>query len=204
VQPLGPGHHLALDVPVRKLSDEGVLIVGSGHMTHNLREFKRGAAKPEPYAREFQNGSKTKIEKNDLDSLANYRAVAPHAHAARIDRRAFPPAVRRPGRGAGKPSRAASSTPSRAACSRWTPTYSLEPRKSSIRASVLCRIPIPAVTLAVAHTTGRFVAAQAIDGFGLRCRGFCTEEQPPERNHQEGKFRIGAFALSGYHQLVMI
>ena len=80
--PLGPGHHLALGRSLRKLSDEGVLIVGSGHMTHNLREFRRGAAKPEPYAREFQEWVKDKIEKNDLDSLANYRAVAPHGTRA--------------------------------------------------------------------------------------------------------------------------
>jgi len=83
VQPaLGPGHHLALGRSLRKLSDEGVLIVGSGHMTHNLRELKRGATKPEPYAREFQEWVKDKIEKRDLDSLANYRAVSPHGTRA--------------------------------------------------------------------------------------------------------------------------
>src|SRR5258706_6598437 len=71
--PLGPGHHLALGRCLKNLSGEGVLIVGSGHMTHNLREFRRGATKPEPYAREFQEWVKDKIEKNDLDSLANYR-----------------------------------------------------------------------------------------------------------------------------------
>jgi 4,5-DOPA dioxygenase extradiol len=80
--PLGPGHHLALGRSLRKLADEGVLIVGSGHMTHNLREFRRGAARPEPYAREFQEWVKDKIEKNDLDSLANYRAGSPHGTRA--------------------------------------------------------------------------------------------------------------------------
>ena len=39
VQPhLGPRHHYELGSSVRKLSEEGVLIVGSGHMTHNLRD----------------------------------------------------------------------------------------------------------------------------------------------------------------------
>jgi 4,5-DOPA dioxygenase extradiol len=75
--PLGPGHHLAMGRALRNLSDEGVLIVGSGHLTHNLRDFMRGAAKPEPYAREFQKWVKGKIEKNDLESLANYRSSSP-------------------------------------------------------------------------------------------------------------------------------
>ena len=80
--PLGPGHHLALGRSLKNLSSEGVLIVGSGHMTHNLREFRRGAAKPEPYAREFQEWVKDKIEKKDLDSLANYRSSSPHGARA--------------------------------------------------------------------------------------------------------------------------
>ena len=42
VQPaLGPRHHVELGSSLKKLSDEGVLIIGSGHMTHNLRDWGR-------------------------------------------------------------------------------------------------------------------------------------------------------------------
>src|SRR4051794_2911686 len=80
VQPaLGPGHHLAVGKSLRKLSDEGILIIGSGHLTHNLRDFDRsGRAAPMPYAREFQHWVKDKIEQKDFASLADYRSRSPH------------------------------------------------------------------------------------------------------------------------------
>ncbi|SRR6266581_2235466 len=76
--PLGPGHHLAVGRSLRKLSDEDVLIIGSGHLTHNLRDWDRsGRAEPAPYAREFQKWVKEKIEAHDYDSLADYRSASP-------------------------------------------------------------------------------------------------------------------------------
>ena len=80
VQPaLGPAHHLALGRALRKLADEDVLVVGSGHLTHNLRDLDRsGRAAPLPYAREFQDWVKKAIDGGDLDALANYRARSPH------------------------------------------------------------------------------------------------------------------------------
>jgi len=79
VQPgLGPRHHVELGKAVRKLSDEGVLIIGSGHMTHNLRDWGRGTKEPQPYAREFQEWVKQKLEEKDIDSLVDYRSRSPH------------------------------------------------------------------------------------------------------------------------------
>ena len=83
VQPaLGTRHHVEVGRSLRKLSEEGVLIIGSGHMTHNLRDWARGAGKPEPYAREFSDWVRGKMENRDLEALADYRSLAPHAARA--------------------------------------------------------------------------------------------------------------------------
>jgi 4,5-DOPA dioxygenase extradiol len=79
VQPdLGPRHHVELGRAVRKLADDGVLIVGSGHMTHNLRDWGRGTKEPQPYAREFQEWVKQKLEQKDVESLVEYRSRSAH------------------------------------------------------------------------------------------------------------------------------
>ena len=74
--PLGPRHHVELGRALARLAQEGVLIIGSGHMTHNLRERSNGG--PAPYAREFQGWVKEKIDAHDFDSLVNYRELNPH------------------------------------------------------------------------------------------------------------------------------
>jgi 4,5-DOPA dioxygenase extradiol len=79
VQPaLGPRHHLQLGKALRPLTDEGVLIIGSGHMTHNLRDWSRGQGQAEPYAREFAEWVKARLESHDFDALADYRSRSPH------------------------------------------------------------------------------------------------------------------------------
>jgi 4,5-DOPA dioxygenase extradiol len=79
IQPaLGPRHHVNVGRALRPLADEGVLILGSGHMTHNLRDWARGRGEPAPYAREFAKWVKEKLESRDLDSLVEYRSRSPH------------------------------------------------------------------------------------------------------------------------------
>jgi 4,5-DOPA dioxygenase extradiol len=79
VQPeLGPRHHLALGRSLRKLAEEGVLIIGSGHMTHNLRDWARGAGKAAPYAIEFQDWVFQRIRNNETEKLADYRSLNPN------------------------------------------------------------------------------------------------------------------------------
>jgi 4,5-DOPA dioxygenase extradiol len=75
--PLGARHHLLLGKTLRPLAEEGVLLIGSGHMTHNLRDWARGAGQPQPYATNFQRWVKEKIEAHDYDSLADYRSLTP-------------------------------------------------------------------------------------------------------------------------------
>ena len=70
---LGPRHHLALGRALAPLANEGVLILGSGHMTHNLRERREAA--PAGYVREFQDWVKQKIDAHDLEALADYRTL---------------------------------------------------------------------------------------------------------------------------------
>ena len=79
VQPeLGPQHHVNLGAAVRALTDENVLIIGSGHLTHNLRDWSRGQGAPAPYAREFQAWVFEKLEEKDMQSLVDYRSRTPH------------------------------------------------------------------------------------------------------------------------------
>jgi len=79
---LGPRHHLQLGRALRKLSDEDVLIIGSGHLTHNLRDWARGQGEPAPYAREFQTWVFDRLNEHDLDTLADYRSRSPHGARA--------------------------------------------------------------------------------------------------------------------------
>ncbi len=79
---LGTRHHLRLGRALRALEEENVLVIGSGHMTHNLRDWMRGAGTPQPYAREFSEWVREQLESRDLDKLADYRSRAPHGARA--------------------------------------------------------------------------------------------------------------------------
>jgi 4,5-DOPA dioxygenase extradiol len=83
VQPArGTAHHLALGRALEPLRDEGVLVIGSGHTTHNLRDFmmdRRGTGAVAPYAAEFAQWVGDRLRSNDADALVAYREKAPHA-----------------------------------------------------------------------------------------------------------------------------
>jgi 4,5-DOPA dioxygenase extradiol len=81
---LGAAHHLALGRALAPLTEEGVLVIGSGHMTHNLREWMRGqfADGPAPYVQKFRDWVDAHIRAHDDAVLADYRARAPHAARA--------------------------------------------------------------------------------------------------------------------------
>jgi 4,5-DOPA dioxygenase extradiol len=75
---LGPRHHVALGRALAPLSEDGILIIGSGHMTHNLRDRRADTAQPLPYAVEFQAWVDAQIRAHNLDALTEYRTRSPH------------------------------------------------------------------------------------------------------------------------------
>jgi 4,5-DOPA dioxygenase extradiol len=89
----GTAHHLALGRALRPLSAEGVLVIGSGHMTHNLRDRTPGgeAAAPLPYAQDFRDWIDARLRTRDLDALVDYRTQAPYARRAHPSEEHFLP-----------------------------------------------------------------------------------------------------------------
>lgn len=76
-----PAHHYAVGRALRPLADDGVLIVGSGQITHNLRAADFGA-KPgdaDPRVAEFTDWFEARLAERDIRALLDYRVRAPHA-----------------------------------------------------------------------------------------------------------------------------
>ncbi len=75
---LDPRTLLELGRALAPLRDEGVLIVGSGFLTHNLRAFVSRADQPTPaWAAEFDAWTAQALRRRDVDALLDYRAQAP-------------------------------------------------------------------------------------------------------------------------------
>jgi 4,5-DOPA dioxygenase extradiol len=80
VQPtLGPAHHHRLGSALRPLREHGVLVLGSGSITHNLRELLARPASELPYVTEFVDWIGERVEAGDVPALLDYRRRAPYA-----------------------------------------------------------------------------------------------------------------------------
>ena len=73
------------------LRAQGVLIVASGSMTHNLYEIRQPDAQPEAYAREFAAWVRTAVLAHAAQPLVHYRAEAPQAARAHPTQEHFLP-----------------------------------------------------------------------------------------------------------------
>ncbi|HWA75746.1 MAG TPA: class III extradiol ring-cleavage dioxygenase [Polyangiaceae bacterium] len=75
---LDPGRLFALGKALSPLRDEGVLIIGSGFLTHNLRAADlRGGSPPPAWALEFDAWAADALARNDVDALLDFQKRAP-------------------------------------------------------------------------------------------------------------------------------
>jgi 4,5-DOPA dioxygenase extradiol len=81
VRGAAPADHLRIGRALSSLRDEGVLVIGSGSLTHNLYEFRgQDIDAPVPgWVSDFGAWMKERFEQNDSESLLNYREKAPFA-----------------------------------------------------------------------------------------------------------------------------
>ena len=85
VQPSqGTAQHFAAGTALASLAADDVLVIGSGHVTHNLGDaFGRApTSAPAGYAREFAGWLHERLLAADVAALLDYRARAPHATRA--------------------------------------------------------------------------------------------------------------------------
>ena len=77
---LGPAHHYKLGQALRPLADEGVLILGSGSFTHDLRSVAwRGPNEAPDWVTAFADWVAAALAEGRIEDLISYRCLAPFA-----------------------------------------------------------------------------------------------------------------------------
>ncbi|MFP6849422.1 MAG: class III extradiol ring-cleavage dioxygenase [Pseudomonas sp.] len=77
----GPALQRQVGQALASLRSQGVLLIGSGSITHNLGEldWQAGTDSIEPWAQAFRDWVVDKLEKQDHHALEDYRKLAPYA-----------------------------------------------------------------------------------------------------------------------------
>ncbi|WP_024696379.1 class III extradiol ring-cleavage dioxygenase [Pseudomonas syringae] len=77
----GPELQTRVGKALASLRDQGVLIIGSGSITHNLGELNwhAGPESIEPWAKAFRDWMIERLASDDEEALHYYRSLAPHA-----------------------------------------------------------------------------------------------------------------------------
>jgi len=80
----GTEHHLRLGAALAGLGREGVLVVASGNLTHNLGDYRGAGATgaPPAYVRRFADWIWQQLEQGRSETLLRYRSLAPDAARA--------------------------------------------------------------------------------------------------------------------------
>lgn len=82
IQPhMDAAHHFRVGRALRALQDDGVMVIGSGQITHNLRaaDFSARPEDADPRVAEFTDWFEDRLAARDVDALLDYRNRAPHA-----------------------------------------------------------------------------------------------------------------------------
>jgi 4,5-DOPA dioxygenase extradiol len=88
---LDPSMLISVGRRLAPLRDEGVLIVGSGFSTHNLREMRPETTSPPAWSSEFDDWLRQSIESGAIDSLVDFQNKAPAAYLAHPTTEHFAP-----------------------------------------------------------------------------------------------------------------
>jgi 4,5-DOPA dioxygenase extradiol len=75
----GARHHYGLGQALAPLRDDGVLVLCSGGIVHNLREIQWQSNEPVAWAREFNDWMVSRVASGAVDELLDYRSRAPSA-----------------------------------------------------------------------------------------------------------------------------
>ena len=80
----GPTFHYEVGKKLRALREEGVLIVGSGNIVHNIGSYAWGSADAPPFgwAQRFENRVRELLLKGDDAGILDYQSLGPDARLA--------------------------------------------------------------------------------------------------------------------------